>query len=1774
MALIESLIDGFDTAAASTAAVQIQPFWTASYGTVSISGSNGRMDLTSDGATSSIQSPKIYSLKNSALSTKVVTVPVVGGGTDVSTSMQASQVDGSAFLSMTYIATTGVLAFRNVFADVAAAITFDIVAMAYWRIREGTGKCGNLAVGTPGTIYFDTSPNGVTWTNRASGASPAWITTANDTGIALTAHRDLGTADFARYANINVLPSVPNAPTAVTGVIGNAQVALSWTAPSNTGGLTLTDYRITATPAPATGLATQALGGIGTNYTFAGLSNGTAYTFTVAAVNSAGVGTSSAASAALTPAAPSSAVKLQTLVDDFSINDLASRFPGSIPSPGTNPVVASGFVQATATASLAGLDTGSNLYDLTASYVLAKMTVPTAGGTTVRARLALQNGTTGGTDLRAEWDDSGTIIFGQRSVGYVTVGVNGAKAAAAGSTFWVAIVEGLARFQFDGVAGVAGTTYFFYSLNTYDTWALQSSSATPSWAATSCKVQLLVQNAAGTSTATFDSVNVPDHALGSTAVSPPSALVATGGDSSALVAFAASPSPGVTAYTVTASPGGATGAAASSPVTVTGLSNGTTYIFTATATSNTGVSPASGASNAVTPAQAVAVPGVPTAVTVLRSADPTLATLTWLAPNSGGGGVTSYTVTVDGVSKGTQTSPYTANQLSNTTHTVAVNAVNPAGAGPATSVVLPAFTGGSLQPLGSVSDNFNSATLDPAWTIVSAGVTQANGAVFVTGPLTSSSQYLLREGGFVGQTAFLKMTRSFTGPGDVEGLVLRSASDFSQRFRIYVVDGVLYAAYEAGKPDSAQTGTPFDATKHIYWRFRHAAASSLMYLETSVDTITWTPLGRTAIAAPSWLTDVQFGLELYNGLAVVPPTSLPSVPLQLVASAVTTSSATLSWQQPASSGSSALTAFTYSRDGSDSNGAGAYRADTAATTFSAAYSNLLPSTTYQLAVSAKNAAGSGPAASVSITTGAVVIPPKPPGVTFEDNFLVFDTVNTWYGCYPYALAGAADESSSGGSWNAGSALVNGVAYNPYLVISDTTATTGKALRISCRRQSLIGNGAKTGTSGANWVGGEVVSQQTFTYGYFEWRMRLPNPGLGMFPALWMFDAVSGAVRDDFAHSRAELDLMKVFGTAVGNPWNTAVQLKDQGGAGSQFPLSAKADDTTGWHTYGMDWQAGTLRFYKDGVETANGDQYAYFFVGLHMQLRMNYSVGDNLTWMPHTDVTTPDELHMDVDYIRCYATRPLPSDVPTVPTAVTGTPGAGSALIAWSPPASPGSSAITGYRVTRNGNDVTQTNGAGYSTDVALTVSEFTMSGLISGTTYRLTVAALNTSGPGPAASVDVAVPSVSAGGTGTTPGNPGTATVTVAPDFTAAGATISPLNIGAVSTTYGTSPLASATQAQYERGLDGRYARIPVRWSGTKVVSSAGGIPLGGGPDILALVRLYQSWGWRLIIVIAGRTSDWDGYQNGDAAAIKNVLGTSNIDYSGPNEPDNGGHTASDVVTRDLQIAGEIGVPIWGPVKASYDRTFIAAVLDGVKNGGRQIGGVDYHHYAMGSNYNDVPTAMGITPVFETEINNSQADLASRGFPQNVSVDEYNYSWRYNIGGHLVSEFFSAVATVWHASVVGHILRAGGRGAAFGFQNGALGLIEEPGNTNPDGRPNNTPFPAYWGTAMHTGFQNFSHFNNALYPASSTVTNVECFPANNEAGGYNIVLVNKDQTANQIVQVNCNGGLAAGTYDQWSTNPAKPYDAPVKTGPWTFTGGSIKVPLAAMSVITLVLKA
>jgi len=90
----------------------------------------------------------------------------------------------------------------------------------------------------------------------------------------------------------------PNAPTAVSATAGDSSASVSFTPPANVGGSAISAYYAVSNPGQITASAASS------PVSVTGLTNGTAYTFAVWALNSYGPGPFSAASGSATPSGP------------------------------------------------------------------------------------------------------------------------------------------------------------------------------------------------------------------------------------------------------------------------------------------------------------------------------------------------------------------------------------------------------------------------------------------------------------------------------------------------------------------------------------------------------------------------------------------------------------------------------------------------------------------------------------------------------------------------------------------------------------------------------------------------------------------------------------------------------------------------------------------------------------------------------------------------------------------------------------------------------------------------------------------------------------------------------------------------------------------------------------------------------------------------------------------------------------------------------------------------------------------------------------------------------------------------------------------------------------------------------------------------------------------------------------------------------------------------------------------------------------------------------
>jgi hypothetical protein len=182
--------------------------------------------------------------------------------------------------------------FPNAPSDVAAALVAGNVVVSF-AAPEYQGA-------TPVTSYtVISSPGGMRVTGTASPISVTGLTPGVSYTFTVIATNASGNSDASVPSNAVETGTVPDAPTAVSGAPGNTSVVVSFTPPLFDGGLTILDYTVYAYNG-ATVIASVV--GSASSITVSGLTNGTAYTFTVKARNELGYSAESAPSGPVTPA--------------------------------------------------------------------------------------------------------------------------------------------------------------------------------------------------------------------------------------------------------------------------------------------------------------------------------------------------------------------------------------------------------------------------------------------------------------------------------------------------------------------------------------------------------------------------------------------------------------------------------------------------------------------------------------------------------------------------------------------------------------------------------------------------------------------------------------------------------------------------------------------------------------------------------------------------------------------------------------------------------------------------------------------------------------------------------------------------------------------------------------------------------------------------------------------------------------------------------------------------------------------------------------------------------------------------------------------------------------------------------------------------------------------------------------------------------------------------------------------------------------------------------
>ncbi|RUL71414.1 GH39 family glycosyl hydrolase [Dyella choica] len=391
-----------------------------------------------------------------------------------------------------------------------------------------------------------------------------------------------------------------------------------------------------------------------------------------------------------------------------------------------------------------------------------------------------------------------------------------------------------------------------------------------------------------------------------------------------------------------------------------------------------------------------------------------------------------------------------------------------------------------------------------------------------------------------------------------------------------------------------------------------------------------------------------------------------------------------------------------------------------------------------------------------------------------------------------------------------------------------------------------------------------------------------------------------------------------------------------------------------------------------------------------------------------------------------------------------------------------------------------------------------------------------------------------------------------------------------------GGSIIASATQRANLASLGLGLYRVPLQWNGGNIISGAAYGPTNISGD--QWVSGIKSLGAQPMVVVAGSSNN--NFTPDDAAALVQHFNPGNpVGYWViGNEPDNdhmsmAAYCALFNATVDKMKAVDPTIKVAGPAWSHYDQNELQAFLDCA---GSKVDVIDYHHYAMGGSYLDNATALAQTPNWESEISQLR-QMVNTTVPQRaaaieIQVGEYNWSWRTGDGypgRNGDDRFYQGVATVWSASVAGHIMRAGGRGHQYSDQNGALGLtFEKQSDATYYGQRIDAPMPIYHGLRMFSGGDLFRPFGSVAVSASTTLANVEVFASTN---GQNVVMINKDPAATQIAILQASG-TSATTVDVWQTDNNAPFQTPQFMASLVLSNG-LSYALPPYSVTTFVFR-
>jgi fibronectin type 3 domain-containing protein len=430
---------------------------------------------------------------------------------------------------------------------------------------------------------------------------------------------------------------VPTAPQSLAASAGSGSVSLTWNPPASNGGGTITGYDVYRGTSPGGESATPVATNVTTtSFTNTGLTNGTTYYYTVAAVNSAGISPQSneaSATPVLVQATPPSAPQSLSATgqsNSVTLSWIAPASDGGSPITGydvfrgttaggesTTPLA----TNVTATTFTDSGVTNGTTYFYIVKAVNAVGVSPQSGEASATPQAVAPSAPTGLVASGGNGQVTLSWVAPASDGGSAITGYNVYRGTTAGGESTTPLATGVPGTTFTDASVTNGTTYYY---------------------------TVAAVNAVGVSPHSAEASATPNQPA--TVPTAPQGLTAAGGNGTVNLSWGPPSSNGgaaVTGYDLYrgTTPGGESATPVATNITGlsftdTGLVNGTTYYYTVAAINAVGTSPQSAEASATPRAS---VPSAP--LGVVASAGNAQVTVSWSVPATNGGApITGYDI--------------------------------------------------------------------------------------------------------------------------------------------------------------------------------------------------------------------------------------------------------------------------------------------------------------------------------------------------------------------------------------------------------------------------------------------------------------------------------------------------------------------------------------------------------------------------------------------------------------------------------------------------------------------------------------------------------------------------------------------------------------------------------------------------------------------------------------------------------------------------------------------------------------------------------------------------------------------------------------------------------------------------------------------------------------------------------------------------------------------------------------------------------------------------